>query len=148
MRIGQIPGTAVSLDDLHRHARRQMFFEMFFHQLQNRGAVLVGHQSKSQLRHRMTGDDRFGPLPLVTAADAVDLGGWSRPESLQCAEPFFPEERGRTGLIKNLLVRLDRKLAPRFALPILERLDLIVKSFDRDVSICRRATSRAVATGQ
>src|SRR6185436_12672289 len=39
VRIGQIPRATVPVDDLHRHAGRQMFFEMPVRQFQNRGAI-------------------------------------------------------------------------------------------------------------
>src|SRR3954454_15003556 len=96
-------------------------------QLQNLFAELIRHEPERELRHRMARDHRLRPLPLITAADAVDLGSRTRPEPFQRAVAFLAEEPGRTGLTEDFLVAIDRQFPPSLALPILQRLHRVVE---------------------
>src|SRR6266566_722543 len=83
MRIGEIPRAAVTISNVKRHAFGQILSQMRSRQLQDLVAFLVCYQTKCQFRHRLTGDDRLCPLPLITTADPIDLRGWSRPKTLK-----------------------------------------------------------------
>src|SRR5262249_55868580 len=78
----------------------------------------------------MTGNDSLCPLPLITAADSVDLGGRTRPNTLHRIVARFAEKFGHACLVTNQFVAINRKFAPSFALPILERLYSIVETRD------------------
>ena len=132
IRIGQIPRAAVAIGNLHRHARRQVFSQMRLREFKDFFAELIRHEPKSQFRHGVTGDHGLSPLPLVTAADAVDLRRGPRPQTLERAVTLFAEERGRACLIQHFLVAIEGKFAPGLALPIFQRLHLVVETCDRD----------------
>ena len=55
---------------------------MSFCQFENFIAFLLGNEAERQFRHRMTGDYGLCPFPLVTAADSINLGSWTRPDAL------------------------------------------------------------------
>ena len=145
MRIGQIPGTAVPIGDFHRHARRQMLFQMRFRPVsESSSPILIRHEPKGQLRHRVAGDHGLGPRTLITAADAVDLRRRARPQIARaCCNLFRRKAPGAPVSSRISLSPSIGSFAPGFALPIFERLHLVVESFDRDVAIRRRAKSRA-----
>src|SRR5262249_6229698 len=56
--------------------------------------------------------------------------GWTCPNSLHRIVTGFAEKFGRASFFENQLVAIDWKFAPRFALPIFERLHPIVKAGD------------------
>src|SRR5207248_8644297 len=78
----------------------------------------------------MTRNDSLCPFPLITAADSVDLGRWTCPDTLHRIVTGFAEKFRRACFLKDQLVPIDWKLTPRFAFPILERLHAIVKAGD------------------
>ena len=71
---------------------------------------------------------------MITTTNAVDLRGRPRPNPLQSAKTSFAEKCRRTSFLENLPIAIDRKLAPRFALPIFQRRNPIIKAGDRDPS--------------
>jgi hypothetical protein len=93
--------------DLHRHARRQMFFQVPRGEIQDVVPVLVRHHAEGDLGHRVAGDDRFRSHALVTTADAVDLRGGPPPNSLKRAVTLFAEKRGRPRFIEDLFVAIE-----------------------------------------
>ena len=52
--------------DLHLHTRWRVRPEMSLGFRQDVFRVLVGNEAERQLRSSFAGDDRFGPLPLIT----------------------------------------------------------------------------------
>src|SRR5205814_8814899 len=103
---------------------------MFRRQFEDFIAFLFWNETEGQLRHGMTRNDGFCSFPLITAADSVDLGRWTCPNTLHRIVTCFAEKLGRAGFLANQFVAIDWKLAPSFALPIFERLDAIVESRD------------------
>src|SRR5207253_11492662 len=81
--------------------------------------------------HGMTGNDSLCPLPLIAAADSVDLSGRTCPNTLHRIVTCFAEKLGHACFLTNQLVAINWKFAPCFALPIFERLDAIVEPRDR-----------------
>src|SRR5438552_746650 len=130
MRIGEIPWAAVTGGDFHCYAFRKIFSQVLLRELQNFVAFLFGNQPKCQFRHRMTGNHRFGPLPLIAAADSIDLCRWTGPNTLHRIVTGLAEKFRHAGLLANQFVTIDWKFPPRFALPIFERLYAIVESRD------------------
>src|SRR4029453_14973896 len=65
----------------HRNTFGQIFFQMRFRQFQNFLASLFGNETECQFRKRVAGDHRLFPLPLISAADSVDLGRRPRPDA-------------------------------------------------------------------
>src|SRR5947207_11541682 len=108
---------------------------MFLRQFQNFIAFLFGNETKCQFRHRVTGNHRLGPLPLIAAADSVDLGGRPCPNTLHRIVTGFAEKFRRARFLENQLVAIDWKFAPRFTLPIFEWLDAIVESRDSHATL-------------
>src|SRR5262249_34198490 len=82
VRVGEIPWPTVASGNFHRDALGQIFLQMRFCQFQNLVPTLFRDQSKREFRKRVAGDHRFCPLPLVTAADSIDLRSRSRPDAL------------------------------------------------------------------
>src|SRR2546426_5990089 len=78
----------------------------------------------------MTGNDSLCPFSLITAADSVDLGGRTCPNTLHRVVASFAEKFGRACFLANQLVAIDWKFAPRFALPVFERVHTIIESRD------------------
>src|SRR5438093_5464044 len=130
MRIGQIPRATVAGCDFHRHALGEIFSQMRLYQFQNFIALLFRNETECQFRHRMAGNNSLCPLPLIAAADSIDLSGWTCPNTLDRVVASFAEKFGRAGLLANQFVTIDWKFAPRFTLPIFEWLDAIVESRD------------------
>src|SRR5438309_11846799 len=83
----------------------------------------------------MAGNDSFCPLPLITAADSIDLGRWTCPNTLHRIVTGFAEKFRRARFLENQLVAIDWKFAPRFTLPIFEWLDAIVESRDSHATL-------------
>src|SRR5437588_8126151 len=108
---------------------------MFLLQFHNFIALLFGNETKCQVRHRVTGNHRLGPLPLIAAADSVDLGGRPCPNTLHRIVTGFAEKFRRARFLENQLVAIDWKFAPRFTLPIFEWLDAIVESRDSHATL-------------
>ena len=81
VRVGQIPRPAVAGDNIHRYAFRQVFLQMLFRQFQDLLAVLFGNETKREFRKRVAGNYCFRPLPLIAAADPIDLSSRSRPDA-------------------------------------------------------------------
>ena len=71
------------------HARRTTFLQMFLRQGEDLFAVLIRNETESKLGHRLAPDHRLGPLPLVTAAESVDLRRRARPNPLQRRKSLF-----------------------------------------------------------
>src|SRR5437773_7309579 len=92
VRIGEIPRSTVAGSDLHRDTFGEMLSQMLLCELENLVAFLLRNETKRQFCHRMTGDHRLSPLPLITAADSVDLGSRPRPDALQRIVPRFAEK--------------------------------------------------------
>src|SRR5436190_14675728 len=130
MRVGEIPWAAMTSGDLYCHAFGEMLSQMLLCELENLVAFLLRNETKRQFCHRMTGDHRLSPLPLITAADSVDLGSRPRPDPLHRIVPRFAEKLRHACFLENQFVAIDRKLPPCFALPIFQRLHAIVKSRD------------------
>src|SRR6266705_608170 len=103
---------------------------MFRRQFEDFIAFLFRNETEGQLRHGMTRNDGFCSFPLIAAADSVDLGRWTRPDTLHRIVTGFAEKFRRACFLKDQLVPIDWKLTPRFAFPILERLHAIVKAGD------------------
>ena len=103
-----------ALGDFHRHPGRQMFFadaSSPAHKISS--PILIRHEPEGQLGHRVTGDHGLRSCTLITAADAVDLRGRPRPESLERAVTLFAKKSGRAGLLQNFLVAIDRQVCAR-----------------------------------
>src|SRR4029453_19519786 len=81
-------------------------------------------------RHRMTGDDCFCPLPLISSTDSIDLRLWSNPDALQRIVAGFAEKFRHTCFLQNQFVAIDWKFAPRFPLPFFQRFNPIIESGD------------------
>ena len=56
---------------------------MLLRQFQNFIAVLFGNETERQFRKRVAGDDGLCPLPLIAAADSIDLRSRSRPDAFE-----------------------------------------------------------------
>src|ERR1044071_4474656 len=108
---------------------------MFLRQFQNFIAFLFGNETKCQFRHCMTGNHRLGALSLIAAADSVDLGGWTRPNTLHRIVTCFAEKFRRARFLANQFVAIDWKFAPSFTLPIFKWLDAIVEFRDRHATL-------------
>ena len=54
---------------------------MRLRQFQNFLALLIGNETKRQFGKRVAGDHRLCPLPLISAADSIDLGSRPRPDA-------------------------------------------------------------------
>ena len=119
VRIGQIPRAMMTARHFQRHAGGQTFLKMFLHQIDNHVGVLVRDQTKRQLRHRVTWQDRFRARPLITAADPVDFSSRPRPNPFQSAEAVFAKERRRSRLLKHFGIRIERQFFPTVTFPIL-----------------------------
>src|SRR5437764_14506330 len=78
----------------------------------------------------MTGDDCLCPLPLISSADSIDFGCWSSPDALERIVTGFAEKFGDSCFLQVQFVAIDWMFAPRFALPILQRLNRIIESRD------------------
>src|SRR5947207_12428991 len=78
----------------------------------------------------MTGDDCLCPSPLISSADSIDFGCWSSPDALERIVTGFAEKFGDSCFLQDQFVAIDWKFAPRFALPILQRLNPIIESRD------------------
>src|SRR5437762_9470970 len=104
-----------------------MFLQMFLGETEDVVAVLVRHQTERELRHRVTRNDGLGSHPLVTAADTVELGGRTSPNSFERRVGLFAKERRSAGLVEDRFVAIDRQFAPSFALPVFEGLHLVVE---------------------
>src|SRR5438105_3836164 len=107
MWIGQIPRPAVTIDDIERDTGRTIFAQMFFRQLQDLRPILIRHEPESYFRDRVTRQNRLRSLSLITAADAVYLGRWSRPNALHRSVTFFAKERGHTALLLDFAFNID-----------------------------------------
>src|SRR5206468_12275330 len=99
-------------------------------QLENFVAFLFRNQTKSQFRHRMTGDDCLCPLPLISSADSIDLGCWSGPDAFERVVTGFAKEFGHACFLEKQFVAIDWKLAPCFEFPILQRRNAVIESGD------------------
>src|SRR5437762_8060202 len=99
-------------------------------QLENFVAFLFRNQTESQFRHRVTGDDCLGPLPRISSADSIDLGRRSSPDALWRIVTGFTKKFGHACFLESQFVAIDWKLAPCFALPILQGFNPIVEARD------------------
>ena len=76
---------AMPLPDFECDRGRRLLAQMFRDQSEGIHRILVRHQPEGQFRKGLPGDDSLGPIPLVAAADAVDLDGRPSPNPLQRA---------------------------------------------------------------
>src|SRR5207247_3275761 len=114
VRIGEIPRSTVAGSDLHRDTFGEMLSQMLLCELENLVAFLLRNEAERQFCHRMTGDHRLCTLPLVTAADSVDLGSRSRPNPLNWISARFAETFRRACVLENPFVAMNRKTPPPF----------------------------------
>src|SRR5207249_4352250 len=123
MRIGEIPRAAVTGGDVHRHAFGQILLQMRLRQVQDLVAFLFGNETKCQFRHRMTGNDSLCPLPLIPAADSVDLSSWTCPNTIHRIVTCFSKKFGLASFLTTQFAANDSTFARPFDLLIFERLD-------------------------
>src|SRR5437868_13099983 len=83
MRVGKIPGAAVSVGNFYCNAFEQIFSQMRSCQLENFVAFLFRNETESQFCHRMTGDDCLCLLSLISSAASIDLGCWYSADALE-----------------------------------------------------------------
>ena len=67
-------------------------------------------------------------MPLISAV------GRAQSRSTR-AVAFLAEKLGRAGFVEDFLVAIDRQLPPGLALPIFQRLHVVVETFDRDAAV-------------
>ena len=124
VRVGQIPRAMMTARRFQTHSRGQILLEMFLHETDNHVCLLIWDQAKGQLRHRVTRQDRFRSRSLITTADAVDFGGWTRPNPFESAEPCLAKKSGRARFLEHFGIRIERQFFPTVPFPTLQRRDV------------------------
>jgi len=131
--IGNVGVAAVTLDDLDLHAARDVFAEMLDDLRDSLGGGLAWHEAEGELGKGGMRDDGLGPLPLVAAADAVDLHGGTGPHALQRAVTGLADQRGGAGDLQQPRL-VEREAGPCVAFPVEHWLDRVAEAGNGDPS--------------
>ena len=74
---------------LHRHACGGRHLDVCLEELRHPIGILIGHQAKAHLRHRLGREHGLGALPRVAAQEPVDVTGGADPELLRRCVPVL-----------------------------------------------------------
>ncbi len=81
--------------------------------------VLVGHEAEGEFHEGLGGKHGFRTLALIAAADAVDLGGRPRPDTLGRRVTGLAEQAGGSGHLQEIRIAHAGDLRPHLRAPSL-----------------------------
>lgn len=104
-----------------------------FSEIEDLLRLLIGDKPESEFHEGLAGQDRLGAFTLVAAADAIDLGRWTRSHAFDRGISRLAEERFDTGEGADVFVG-DGEGRGGFPLPVGQGAHGVVESLDGDAA--------------